>query len=592
MSELKLPVSTPSPKSTEAPAPDKSAGTRPSTEVDAFGVGQRASHANGAGLCDLLSPQKFNEVRRLFADLTGLEMQIFDHQGRPLSEARASEESDHACDCSTGDVLAPLTPQVDEQGRPCYTAPIVVDDQRLGTIRIRSMDSNGRDPHPVALPEPLRMAAAALLQRWATGIAQACHQEHQLRQRVEELTLLFRLSTLLSERRSLQEVLETAARSTAELLSAKAASIGLLDENELELIPKAVHNLSDAYLNKGPILLERSELYRAAVAGKIVYVRDMTTDPRVLYPDEARREGLRSMLAMGMTYRGKIIGVVRLYAGEIRIFTPFEVNLLQAITQLVASAIANARLHGEAMEAQVVQRQLRLAADVQRRMLPSTMPHMPPLDIAAQYVPSFELGGDFYDFIYLDGHLGIALGDVVGKGIAASLLMSSVRASLRAYAQDVYDLDEIIGRVNIALSRDTLDNEFATLFYGVLDPATRRLTYCNAGHEPPLLLRNGQVSYLTAGGMIVGVDAGQLYEKGLIDLYPGDMLLIYSDGLSEAMNFNGQKFGRQRIIDAMKQAVHLPAAAALKHILWQMRCFTGLQRTLDDTTTVLVKVDK
>ena len=147
-------------------------------------------------------------------------------------------------------------------------------------------------------------------------------------------------------------------------------------------------------------------------------------------------------------------------------------------------------------------------------------------DIAARYVPSFDLGGDFYDFIDLDGHVGVAVGDVVGKGVAASLLMASVRASLRAYAQDVYDLDEVISRVNHALCRDTLDNEFATLWYGVLDPSRMRLTYCNAGHEPPLLYRDGNVYTLEAGGMIVGVDPTQAYQKGLWDLKPGDCLLL------------------------------------------------------------------
>jgi sigma-B regulation protein RsbU (phosphoserine phosphatase) len=168
--------------------------------------------------------------------------------------------------------------------------------------------------------------------------------------------------------------------------------------------------------------------------------------------------------------------------------------------------------------------------------------------------------------------------------------MAAVRASLRAYAQDVYDIDEIVARVNVALSRDTLDNEFATLFYGVLDPATRRLTYCNAGHEPPLLLRQGKLSSLTAGGMIVGVDEKQEYDKGLVDLLPGDLLLIYTDGLSEAFNFAGQKFGRQRIIEAMLQTEGHSAQQALNHVLWQMRRFVGLNRSPDDLTLVCIRV--
>jgi sigma-B regulation protein RsbU (phosphoserine phosphatase) len=181
---------------------------------------------------------------------------------------------------------------------------------------------------------------------------------------------------------------------------------------------------------------------------------------------------------------------------------------------------------------------------------------------------------------------------VVGKGIAASLLMASVRAFIRAYSQDVYDIDEIVARVNVQLTRDTLDNEFATLFYGVLDPSTLRLTYCSAGHEPSLLLRDGQLSALTTGGMIVGIDAEQEYEKGIVQLKKNDLLLIYTDGLTDAFNFARQKFGRQRIIDAMHEAARANHSArdALNHVLWQMRRFAGLRTNNDDLTMVMIKV--
>ena len=201
-----------------------------------------------------------------------------------------------------------------------------------------------------------------------------------------------------------------------------------------------------------------------------------------------------------------------------------------------------------------------------------------------------ELAGDFYDFIDLEGNLGLVVGDVVGKGVAASLMMASVRASLRAYAQDLYDLDEVIARVNERLAADTLDSEFATLWYGVLDPNTLRLTYCNAGHDPPILVRNGEMHCLDTGGMIVGVDAGQTYDKAIFDLAPGDRLLLYTDGLPDAMSFDQEKFGRGRIEQAFLEAADGSATDIVNHMLWSMRRFTGLRRSLDDTTIVVVKV--
>lgn len=169
-------------------------------------------------------------------------------------------------------------------------------------------------------------------------------------------------------------------------------------------------------------------------------------------------------------------------------------------------------------------------------MLPKHSPKIEGVDIAATYVPSQGLGGDFYDFISLDSATGIAVGDAIGKGVAASLLMASVRSSLRAYAHDLYDLDVILSRVNQALNRDTLDNEFATLWYGTIDHQSKRLTYCNAGHEPALLLHDGEVIPLDVGGMVTGVLAEATYDKSIVDLESGDCVLLYSDGVTDAMS--------------------------------------------------------
>jgi len=412
----------------------------------------------------------------------------------------------------------------------------------------------------------------------------------QLRHQVKQLDTLFQLSTMLSAHRDLQQVLDTAAKSAAKVMNVKAASIRLLDDSGKELLIKAVYNLSQQYLDKGPILFGQSDLYRCTLEGQIMYVQDMATDPRVLYPQDAKREGLVSILSAPMIYQNRPIGVIRLYTARCRKFTESEVNLLRAIAQLLATAIENAQLDDVRREHRQIQRQLRMAADVQRRMLPATMPILNPFDISARYEPSFELGGDFYDFIRLDGRLGVAMGDVVGKGIAASLLMASTRAALRAYAQDIYDLDEIIARLNVTMTRETLDNEFVTLFYGILDPSSLRMTYCNAGHEPPLLLRRGQLTRLETGGMIVGVDVNQTYRKGLIDLEPDDLMLIYTDGLADAQNFGGQRFGRHRVEQAMRDMVGSPARDVVNHILWEMRRYVGLNLAIDDTTIVVIRV--
>jgi sigma-B regulation protein RsbU (phosphoserine phosphatase) len=338
------------------------------------------------------------------------------------------------------------------------------------------------------------------------------------------------------------------------------------------------------------------------LSGLVVCVHDMHTDPRVGLADRAREEGLVSLISTGLLYNAHPIGLIRLYTRTAREFTPAEQGLLKSIADQSAAAVMNARLRVLREEDERIQRQVRLAADVQRRMLPRSTPDIPGLDLAAKYSPSFELGGDFYDFIELGGNLGIVVGDVVGKGVAAALLMSAVRASLRAHAQDVYDIGEVLVRVNAALVRDTRDNEFATLWYGVIDPQTLRLTYCGAGHEWPLLIRvprdrsvrDDDVVRLTADGMALGIDADQRYPHGTYDLQRSDVLVAYTDGLTDSTDFEGRRFGgtrvRRALVDLLSREPAASATRIVEHIFWQLRQFSGLSRRIDDVTLVVMRV--
>ena len=165
-----------------------------------------------------------------------------------------------------------------------------------------------------------------------------------------------------------------------------------------------------------------------------------------------------------------------------------------------------------------MRRQVRLAGEVQRRMIPEPAARGG-LDLAAVYVPSLDLSGDFYDFIELPaGNLGVVICDVMGKGVPASLLMASIRASLRAHVSNLYDLSEVLRRVNRSLCDDTLISSFATLFYGVINTRIRQLTYSNAGHEPPMLVREGKVQRLSTGGTVLGIERDMRYNQEVVQL--------------------------------------------------------------------------
>lgn len=446
-------------------------------------------------------------------------------------------------------------------------------------------------------------SALSLLARTTTELVQ---HEVELRHRVKEVAALTRISSMLVRAAGPDHVLQVVLDSALDLLEMDAGSIVLLhedadglhkdSEDDLEL--KASRGLSQEWLTS-PLPLSKDRLFdRQAMAGELVIVEDIANDPRILIPDRAEAEGLRAAIHVGMVFKNRPQGVIRLYSRRVRGFDESERRLLRSLAEQAAAALEQARLLKFEQDEQRVQRQLQLAADVQRRMLPRKVPAVPGLEMAASYTPSFELGGDFYDFIDLSGHLGMVMGDVVGKGMAAALLMASVRASLRAHVQEVYDLDEVVSRVNAALCQDTRDNEFASLWYGVINPQMLRLTYCSAGHEPPLVVRPGpggaEITELHVGGMVVGIDPTQTYQRAVFDLKHGDYVVAYTDGLVDATNFEGQRFGKKRVREALLSALAekpgCTAAELIEKLLWHVRQFTGLSPRPDDLTVIAVRV--
>jgi len=374
-------------------------------------------------------------------------------------------------------------------------------------------------------------------------------------------------------------------------METKASSLRLVDEGHDELVIKAVYNLSKEYLAKGPIRLSRADIDKTALGpGGHEYVANMATDPRVQYPQESIREGIVSMLSVGMRYQGKAVGVLRVYTDSEQTFSPLQVDLLKAVAAQAAAAIENARLLADSIQAEALEKQVNLAGEVQQRMIPQAAPNLPGLDVASAYVPMYSLGGDFYDFIPLpEDNLGLAIADVSGKGVPASLIMASVRAFLRAQVDNVYYLYEVVRRINLMLCRDSKPGEFVTLFYGVLDANNLRFTYCNAGHPPGMVLRDGKVIELGSDNMLLGIEPDEDYRQAVIQLQKNDVLMLYTDGLPDARNFKGEAFGRQKIVEAFQRGGETAEAVA-QNVLWEMRKFVGLSKPTDDVTMIVVRV--
>ncbi len=562
-----LPTSTQEARATTAPMPRGPA---------ALNITDFITDGSLAALCE--------ELTRL----TGVRVCLRDNEGRAI--ARTAEPpfwryDPGACGTTGGE-----------------SVPLEAQGQSIGSLTLA--------PGEPRLPEAqARESLESALSLLAAAAGELVRQQIDLKHRVKEVQALYRLSSLLARAMDVDRVLNIALDLALDTMELDAGSIVLFEQDEgpttqteVDLVLKASRNLSREWLEL-PLPLSRDRLFdKLALKGEVVTSRDLAEDDRVFIPEMVEREGLRGAMHAGLVFQDRAIGVIRLYSRRPREFDAADKGLLTTIAHQAAVAVEQARLLKLQEREARIQRQVELAADVQRRMLPRSLPKMSRLDVAARYLPSFELGGDFYDLIELGPSLGVTIGDVVGKGIAAALLMAGVRASLRAHVEDVYHIDDVLQRVNAALCRDTLDNEFVTLWYGVIDTEKLRLTYCSGGHEPPLVFKAtpgraptaADIDELSIGGMAVGIDPNQRYQRGTYDLHKDDVVLAYTDGVTDMLNFGGEKFGkkrlRQAVLDLLTREPEASAARLVEHIYWELRQFGGLRDRPDDQTVVVVRV--
>lgn len=583
----------------------------------------------GAGMSALIAAVDVSTLQSLqdrFAALGRMTVTIVTVDGHPITRptwgsrfsaligesARGGDEFLHmlpeCCRTQTGAV-----PTQCHFGMQLYAAPIVEESKPIALIVVGTRTHAPPDAEAVqeiaahygldadqllwegALINPIRGGSPEAIHRFADMLAHMIAtlygQAKRIDRQVADLRALHRLSDLLAGTLNVSEILQLTVRRVVEEMKVKACAIRLLNVETGELVIEAVCNLSDEYLKKGPVHLQGNAIDAMAFAGEIVYVADAVTDPRSRYPENARREGIVSGLCAPMTYRGETVGVIRVYTGHPHRFSESEEALLRSIGSIAAATIINSRLFEGQTRTAHMRRQLEAAGQIQRRMLPASPPPHPRIKFGSVYDSSLELGGDLFDFlVFDDGWTGLCIADVVGKGIPAALMMASLRGALRMVAQRSPEPYITMTAVNRHLERDTHAHEFATLFYGTFSPDGSQLVYCNAGHPPMLLFRGNDMRELTKGGLVLGVDPRAVYAQEAVRLESEDLLVAYSDGVTEAMNFEGNIYGKQRLIESIQRHQDLNAPALASQLLWDVRRFVGLAEQSDDITIVVAKV--
>lgn len=273
-------------------------------------------------------------------------------------------------------------------------------------------------------------------------------------------------------------------------------------------------------------------------------------------------------------------------------FTASDEKLLTALARQAAVAIENSQLHQASLERERLKRELQLAHDVQASLIPRETPQIAGWDFAAYWQPAREVGGDFYDFIQRDGgHLGFALGDVSDKGMHAALFMALTRSTLRASTLAAPTPREGVNRANRLVVADSTGGMFVTLFYGQLDPAANKLTYVNAGHNPPLLYRaaSKQLTELTRTGIMVGFDDAYKYKQRTVQLRRGDFILFYTDGVTESVDAQDEQYGEERMHRVLVDHATDTPNEILEALKQSLAEFTGDIPPFDDVTIVIAK---
>jgi sigma-B regulation protein RsbU (phosphoserine phosphatase) len=370
--------------------------------------------------------------------------------------------------------------------------------------------------------------------------------------------------------------------------------------------------LNPAYVSEGcpplikapPEILEKARVDPRALESHLrlarVAVGDGLIGKGISMPEAIRvqseEKGLSVMISP-LRYAGKDIGVLavaRQAGGDD--FTNNDFAVFRSVAEQSSFAIGNARVHQEVTEKKEIEGELKIAREVQRVLLPQEDPVVKGFRVNGTNVPAKIISGDYYDYIDLpDGKLGVVVADVSGKGVAAGLLMAMCRSLLRAFSLANSSPSAALSTVNRYLFPDIHEDMFISMNYGILDPADGSFIFCRAGHEPALIYRkaSGEVEISKPKGLALGIDSGNVFERVTADeritLDSGDCVLLYTDGVKEALNAGEEEFGLERLSETFRQAARLGAEAVVKQVQKAVKSFTGEGPQMDDVTIVAIE---
>ena len=427
-----------------------------------------------------------------------------------------------------------------------------------------------------------------LKQRVQKAVDRIFYQE-----RINYQKALLEFSSELPRQMNLDQILQSVVSRIASTMHIEKVSVALCGEKEgCHVVSRNIEESLSVFDNRpGGVV----ELLRSTHSPQRFELLD--EDPRIT--DEEDRQKLRASgvaLMVPMFLQGRLIGSINVgpkMSG--RVYAEEDIDLLSTVASQAAIAIENARLHRSEVEKQKITEQLRIAQRIQKGLLPKEHPPAPRLDISGISIPAQTVGGDYYDYITLPGNrLLVAVGDVSGKGVSAALYMSKVQGMIRFAAQMYESPKDILVRVNRLIYEGMERNSFITVILALFDFDTDTVTICRAGHTPPLVALNGDMRYLGSEGMGLGLENGEVFEQSLEEktfaLRPEGLLVLYSDGLTEAMDAKMNEFGEERVLSMVRGAAQMSAADLQQLLLDEVARHRGDAEQNDDITLVVIRV--
>jgi sigma-B regulation protein RsbU (phosphoserine phosphatase) len=422
----------------------------------------------------------------------------------------------------------------------------------------------------------------------------------------DRLAMLYQLTQAFNSSLDLDEVLNRVMDEVITATHAERGFVMLIEDrpsseeesaNEKKFSFKVARGLDQKTIEKPQFQISRSIVERVAADGQPVLTSDAQSDARFNIRQSIMFLGLRAILCVPLTFKDQLLGVIyvdnRMHVG---IFTQADLELLRAIASSAAIAIENARLYQVAVEKGRMERELQMARKVQASLLPQERPIIPGWSFSTRWKPAREVGGDYYDFIPISsGKLGLIIADVTDKGMPAALFMASTRSIMRASMPHAGSPAEGITQANRLIYAESENGLFVTLFYGLLNPDTGEFTYVNAGHNPPLVFQtggeacSGNLKKLGTTGLQLGMDIDSSYNQGTLILQPGDFILLYTDGVTDALDSIKNEFGITRLQEVLLSNCKASTEELLDTLQKAIDDFTGSAAPYDDITMLVIK---